>query len=235
MKWSTPPERRRSKPEKCSSWPTYPAATIRSCAARAACRRQRDGANGCCAGCAEMLAAVKAAGVPEERLQARCGDCPRVWIITRARCSRRFSTRCRRSAAFAPAGDTTIWPSLYTTQKLPGIGASLGLDRLLAGMEELGMLPKVATPAEVFIPFFDAGRLADYLRLAAALASRRAGRRSSIPNPKSSASSSSTPTAAAFAWRSSRAKTNSPPARFRSRIWRTGRARQCRWSRVRSR
>ncbi len=32
---------------------------------------------------------------------------------------------------------------LYTTQQLPGIGASLGLDRLLAAMEELGMLPKV--------------------------------------------------------------------------------------------
>ncbi len=58
---------------------------------------------------------------------------------------------------------------LYTTQKLPGIGASLGLDRLLAGMEELGMLPKASTPAQVFIPYFDPARLADYLRLAARL------------------------------------------------------------------
>ena len=58
---------------------------------------------------------------------------------------------------------------LYTNQQLPGIGASLGLDRLLAGMEELGMLPKVTTPAEIFIPFFDASRLHDYLRLAAKL------------------------------------------------------------------
>jgi histidyl-tRNA synthetase len=52
---------------------------------------------------------------------------------------------------------------------LPGIGASLGLDRLLAGMEELGMIDKVSTPAEVFIPYFDANRLHDYLRLAAQL------------------------------------------------------------------
>src|SRR4029077_19747925 len=59
--------------------------------------------------------------------------------------------------------------ALYTSQELPGIGASLGLDRLLAAMEELGILPKVATPAEVFIPYFVAGRLADYLRLAAAV------------------------------------------------------------------
>src|SRR5262249_34824150 len=59
--------------------------------------------------------------------------------------------------------------ALYTNQQLPGIGASLGLDRLLAGMEELGMLPKVTTPAEIFIPFFDAARLHDYLSLAAKL------------------------------------------------------------------
>ena len=49
---------------------------------------------------------------------------------------------------------------------LPGVGASLGLDRLLAAMEELGMLPKVATPAPVFIVQFDAVHLGDYQRVA---------------------------------------------------------------------
>jgi histidyl-tRNA synthetase len=58
---------------------------------------------------------------------------------------------------------------LFTAQELPGIGASLGLDRLLAAMEELGLIEKVATPAPVFIPFFDKDRLHEYLRLAAAL------------------------------------------------------------------
>ncbi|MBL8825843.1 MAG: histidine--tRNA ligase [Planctomycetaceae bacterium] len=62
---------------------------------------------------------------------------------------------------------------LYTSQQLPGIGASLGLDRLLAAMEELGILEKVATPAPVFIPFFAEDRLSDYLQLAARL--RKAG------------------------------------------------------------
>jgi histidyl-tRNA synthetase len=62
---------------------------------------------------------------------------------------------------------------LFTKQELPGVGASLGLDRLLAAMEELGMLSQVATPAPVFLPFFAAGRLGDYLRLAAQL--RQAG------------------------------------------------------------
>ena len=55
---------------------------------------------------------------------------------------------------------------LYTKQKLPGIGASLGLDRLLAAMEMLGMVEEASTPADVFIPQFDAERLGDYLKLA---------------------------------------------------------------------
>ena len=58
---------------------------------------------------------------------------------------------------------------LYTKQQLPGIGASLGLDRLLAALEELGLVEKVSTPAPVFIPFFEADRLSDYLQLAAEL------------------------------------------------------------------
>ena len=58
---------------------------------------------------------------------------------------------------------------LFTSQELPGIGASLGLDRLLAAMEELGMIEKVSTPAPVFMVMFDADRLHDYLRLAATL------------------------------------------------------------------
>ncbi|MEX0936626.1 MAG: histidine--tRNA ligase [Pirellulales bacterium] len=58
---------------------------------------------------------------------------------------------------------------LYTKQELPGVGASLGLDRLLEAMSELGMIEKVATPCEVFLPFFDENRLHDYLQLAARL------------------------------------------------------------------
>lgn len=58
---------------------------------------------------------------------------------------------------------------LYTSQQLPGIGASLGLDRLLAALEELGQLEKIATTAPVFIAYFDSARLHDYLQMAAAL------------------------------------------------------------------
>ncbi len=60
---------------------------------------------------------------------------------------------------------------LYTNQELPGIGASLGLDRLLAAMEELKMIDASRSAAQVYIPYFDATRLGDYFRLAAELRS----------------------------------------------------------------
>jgi histidyl-tRNA synthetase len=62
---------------------------------------------------------------------------------------------------------------LYTKQTLPGVGASLGIDRLLAGLEELGRLELVETPADVFLVFFDEQHLGDYLRLAAELRKSR--------------------------------------------------------------
>ena len=65
--------------------------------------------------------------------------------------------------------------SVYTKQRLPGIGASLGLDRLLAAMQELGLIERVNTPAPIFIPFFDATRLHDYLALATQLRSAGLG------------------------------------------------------------
>ncbi len=55
---------------------------------------------------------------------------------------------------------------LYTKQHLPGIGASLGLDRLLAAMETLKLIAPVRTPAPVLIAYFDKDRLHDYLQLA---------------------------------------------------------------------
>lgn len=60
---------------------------------------------------------------------------------------------------------------LYTKQSLPGVGASLGIDRLLAGLEELGRLSTVETPAEVFCVYFDEAHLADYLRITALIRS----------------------------------------------------------------
>jgi histidyl-tRNA synthetase len=72
---------------------------------------------------------------------------------------------------------------LYTNQDLPGIGASLGLDRLLAAMEELKLIEPVRTPADVFIPYFDPAHLGQYFSLAAKL--RSAGLGAEVyPEPK---------------------------------------------------
>ncbi len=54
---------------------------------------------------------------------------------------------------------------LYTKQHLPGVGASLGLDRLLAALEQLEMLPRPRSTASIFVPYFDGSRLNDYMRL----------------------------------------------------------------------
>jgi histidyl-tRNA synthetase len=64
---------------------------------------------------------------------------------------------------------------LYTKQKLPGVGASLGLDRLLAAMEELNLLPKASTPAPVLVVQFTAERLGDYQRMARELRAQGIG------------------------------------------------------------
>ncbi len=54
---------------------------------------------------------------------------------------------------------------LFTNQKLPGIGASLGLDRLLAAMEELKMIRSAQTPAPVLVTVMDGSLAGDYLRI----------------------------------------------------------------------
>jgi histidyl-tRNA synthetase len=56
--------------------------------------------------------------------------------------------------------------ALYTKQQLPGVGASLGLDRLLAALKEMKLLGAGSTPAPVLVVQFDAQYLGEYQRLA---------------------------------------------------------------------
>ena len=58
---------------------------------------------------------------------------------------------------------------VYSNQPLPGVGGSLGLDRLLAAMEELSGASDVRTPADALIVQFDRQRLGEYFALAARL------------------------------------------------------------------
>lgn len=61
----------------------------------------------------------------------------------------------------------------FTSQELPGVGASLGLDRMLAAMEELGMTQKASTPADVLITMFSRDHVVEYQQAARLL--REAG------------------------------------------------------------
>ena len=73
--------------------------------------------------------------------------------------------------------------SLYTKQRLPGVGASLGLDRLLAALEELERTEQIATTADVFLVLFGDQRIPDHIQLAAEL--RSAGLNVELyPEPK---------------------------------------------------
>jgi histidyl-tRNA synthetase len=120
----------------------------------------------------ELLHAAQAAGVPGERLKLDVSIARGLDYYTGV-VFETFLDRLPKLGSVCSGGRYDNLAELYTSQQLPGVGASLGLDRLLAGMEELGMIEQVSTPAEIFIPLFDAKMLEQYLALAAEL--RRAG------------------------------------------------------------
>jgi histidyl-tRNA synthetase len=115
---------------------------------------------------AELLTAAHAAGVPPQRLRLDVSIARGLDYYT-GTIFETFLDALPGIGSVCSGGRYDNLAALFTNQQLPGIGASLGLDRLLAAMEELGMLAKVATPAPVFIPYFAEARLHDYLRLAA--------------------------------------------------------------------
>jgi histidyl-tRNA synthetase len=116
----------------------------------------------------ELVDGVTAAGVPAQRVRLDVSIARGLDYYT-GTVFETFLDALPGIGSVCSGGRYDNLAELYTKEELPGIGASLGLDRLLAAMEELHMIEKVSTPAPVFIPFFDAGRLHDYLRLAAAL------------------------------------------------------------------
>lgn len=130
----------------------------------------------------DLTRAVAAAGVPAERLQIDVSIARGLDYYT-GTVFETFLDKLPGIGSVCSGGRYDNLAGLFTKQELPGIGASLGLDRLLAAMEELGMLTQVATPAPAFIAYFAAERLHDYLKLAAAL--RAAGIGAELyPEPK---------------------------------------------------
>jgi histidyl-tRNA synthetase len=113
-----------------------------------------------------ILDAAHAAGVSSQRLAVDVSIARGLDYYT-GTVVETFLTQLPEIGSVCSGGRYDDLASVYTNQRLPGIGASLGLDRLLAALEELRMVEKVGTPAPVFIPWFDRDRLHDYLRLAA--------------------------------------------------------------------
>jgi histidyl-tRNA synthetase len=116
----------------------------------------------------DVLAGARAAGVPDSRLALDVAIARGLDYYT-GTIYETFLGALPGIGSVCSGGRYDNLAELFTSQQLPGVGASLGLDRLLAAMEELGMVEKISTPAPVFIPYFDERRLHDYLRLATAI------------------------------------------------------------------
>lgn len=115
----------------------------------------------------ELLDVAKAAGVPEDRIKIDLSITRGLDYYT-GTIYETFLTDLPGIGSVCSGGRYDNLASLYTKQVLPGVGASLGLDRLIAAMEELKhpLLTGQSTPAEVLVVQFDAARLGDYQRIA---------------------------------------------------------------------
>ena len=94
----------------------------------------------------ELVDGVVAAGVPPERVRLDVSIARGLDYYT-GTVFETFLDALPGIGSVCSGGRYDNLAALYTESELPGIGASLGLDRLLAAMEELGMMEKVATPA----------------------------------------------------------------------------------------
>ncbi|MCS7022700.1 MAG: histidine--tRNA ligase [Gemmataceae bacterium] len=122
----------------------------------------------------ELLSVLGAIGIPEQRLAIDLSICRGLDYYT-GTVYETFLDDLPAIGSVCSGGRYDNLAGKYTRQVLPGVGASLGLDRLLAAMEHLGhpLLQQRLTPADVLIVQFDAQHLADYHRLARQL--RQAG------------------------------------------------------------
>ena len=118
----------------------------------------------------ELLAVAKAAGVPEGRIKIDLSISRGLDYYT-GTIYETFLTDLPGIGSVCSGGRYDNLASLYTKQVLPGVGASLGVDRLIAAMEELKhpLLTGQTTPAQVLVVNFDAKYLGDYQRIARAL------------------------------------------------------------------
>jgi histidyl-tRNA synthetase len=116
----------------------------------------------------ELLAVAVESGVPAERLHLDLAIARGLDYYT-GTIYETFLTDLPTIGSVCSGGRYDNLAALYTKQRLPGVGASLGLDRLLAAMEELKLLDGRGTPAPVLLIQFNAEHLGAYQKMARAL------------------------------------------------------------------
>jgi histidyl-tRNA synthetase len=131
----------------------------------------------------ELLSVARATGVPEGRFRVDLSICRgldyytgtiyETFLLGRYTDEKGKEQKLESFGSVCSGGRYDNLAGLYTKQALPGVGASLGLDRLVAAMESAKLLPTATTPAPVLITQFVAERLGDYQRVGGLL--RKAG------------------------------------------------------------
>ncbi len=112
----------------------------------------------------ELFECCKAAGIPHERVALDVSIARGLDYYT-GTVYETFLNDLPSIGSVCSGGRYDDLTGLFTAQPLPGVGASLGLDRLLAAMEELGMVTAGESPASVLVTVLDQNRIADYLRI----------------------------------------------------------------------
>jgi histidyl-tRNA synthetase len=121
-----------------------------------------------------VLDLLGAAGVPPDRLAIDLGLARGLDYYTGIV----FETTVKgweKFGSVASGGRYDNLASLFTPRRLPGVGASIGLDRLLALMDEAGWLGSSATTAPVLLAYFPGTDPAIPMKLAARLRAARIG------------------------------------------------------------
>jgi histidyl-tRNA synthetase len=113
----------------------------------------------------ELCSVIREAGVPDNRIKLDLSIARGLDYYT-GTVYETFLEALPGIGSVCSGGRYDNLAALFTKRTLPGVGASLGLDRLLAGMEELHLLEKSAAVAPVLMIQFEAGQLARYERMA---------------------------------------------------------------------
>ena len=117
-----------------------------------------------------MLDVADAVGIPKDRIKIDLSICRGLDYYT-GTIYETFLTDLPSIGSVCSGGRYDNLAELYTKQILPGVGASLGVDRFLAAMEELKhpWMTSTLTTAEVLILHFESNDLAEYQKLASEL------------------------------------------------------------------